>query len=101
MDARANPPEIPDAPAAEKWAVGLVAALGLALRLALWSTQAIPSVDGIAYLRIARSLAGGPPIETVHQYGYPLLIWLADFIVPDAVTAARLVALAGGVALIP
>jgi hypothetical protein len=101
MDAHPHPAEIPAIPAVEKWAIGLVTALGLALRLALWSTQAIPSVDGIAYLRIARSFAGGPPIETVHQYGYPLLVWLTGLALPNLETAARLVALAGGVALIP
>jgi hypothetical protein len=101
MGARSSLTGILRGPAAEKWAVGLVTALGIAVRLALWPTQAIPSVDGIAYLRIARSFAGGPPIETVHQYGYPFLIWLVHLGVPDLVTAARLVALAGGVALIP
>lgn len=101
MDLRPNPVEIPAVSAGEKWAVGVVTALGLCLRLALWSTQAIPSVDGIAYLRIARSFAGGPPIETVHQYGYPFLVWLTGLVLPDLETAARLVALAGGVALIP
>jgi hypothetical protein len=74
---------------------------GLLLRVALWGTQTIPSVDGTAYLRIAQSFAGGPAVETVHQYGYPLLVRLAQFFIPDWITAARVVAFVPGVLAIP
>jgi hypothetical protein len=95
-------PTDPGPPSRLEWL--LVAAFtlaGLALRVALWGTQTIPSVDGTAYLRIAQSFAGGPPIDTVHQYGYPLLIRLAQFVVPDWVTAARVVAFVPGVLAVP
>jgi len=82
-------------------AVAAITIIGLVLRVALWSTQSIPSVDGTAYIRMARAFAGGPHIDSVHQYGYPLLVWLAHFLVSDWVTAARIVALVGGVVLIP
>jgi hypothetical protein len=79
----------------------LVTAAGIILRLALWDTQTIPSVDGTAYIRIAESFAGGRQVPTVHQYGYPLLIWLAHFGIPDWITAARAVAFVSGASLIP
>ena len=82
-------------------AVAVITIIGLLLRVALWSTQSIPSVDGTAYIRMARAFAGGLHIDSVHQYGYPILIWLVHFLIPDWVTAARIVALVGGVLLIP
>ena len=85
----------------EWFALAAVALLGLAIRVALWSTQSIPSVDGTAYLRMAQAFAGGPGIDSVHQYGYPALIWLAHFLIPDWVLAARVVALVAGTLLIP
>lgn len=93
---------VPGPPTRIEWL--LVAAFtlaGLILRVALWSTQSIPSVDGTAYLRIAQSFAGGPPVETVHQYGYPLLVRFAQFFIPDWIMAARVVAFVPGVLAVP
>ncbi|HEX7880860.1 MAG TPA: hypothetical protein VF720_15720, partial [Candidatus Eisenbacteria bacterium] len=84
------------------WVVlALITIAGLILRLLLWKTQSIPSVDGTAYLRMAMQLAGGPAVESVHQYGYPVLVRLAHFVIPDWVTAARVLALVTGVLFIP
>jgi hypothetical protein len=84
------------------WIVlGLVTLAAALLRILLWKTQSIPSVDGTAYIRMAWALAGGPHVDSVHQYGYPLLIRLVQFVVPDGVTAARIVALVSGIAFIP
>jgi hypothetical protein len=82
-------------------ALGVITLLGIALRLAFWDTQSIPSVDGTAYIRMAWSLAGGPHVDSVHQYGYPVLIRLAQLAVPDGVTAARIVALVAGILFLP
>ena len=74
---------------------------GAALRIALWGSQAIVSIDGTAYIRMARSLLGEPGSPTVHQYGYPALIAAVHAAVGDWVLAARLVALVSGIAVIP
>ena len=84
------------------WApAGAVTLLGLALRLLLWGTQSIISVDGTAYIWTARSLAGGPAFDTVQPPGYPLLIALAQAVARDWVLAARLTDLVAGTAMIP
>jgi len=81
-------------------AVGTTLA-GLVLRLLLWSTQSIPSVDGITYIGLARGILAGRPAPTVHQFGYPLLILAARPFCPDWIVAARVVDLMCGVLLIP
>jgi len=81
--------------------LAFAAVAGLLLRLLLWKTQTIPSVDGTAYIRMAMQLAGGPTVDSVHQYGYPVLIRLVQFVIPDWVTAARVIALVTGVLFIP
>jgi len=81
--------------------VGLLTAAGLALRVSLWDSQSIPSVDGTAYLRIARSFAGEPAVATVHQLGYPFLVFALHAVAGDWILSARLVALLFGVALVP
>lgn len=88
-------------PRFEMAALAGITLAGLVLRLALWSTQALVSVDGTTYIRMARELIGGPGLETVHPWGYPVLILLAHLVAPDWVLAARLVALVSGLALIP
>jgi len=80
--------------------LGLLAA-GTLLRVLLWSTQSLVSVDGTNFIRMARQLAGGPSVASVQQYGYPAAIALAHLLIPDWVTAARVVALAGGLAMLP
>lgn len=95
-------PSVPAPVDRREWlALAAITLVGLALRVALWSTQSIPSVDGTAYIRMAWTFAGGPAIASVHQYGYPLLIWFTHFLVPDWVTAARIAPLVAGTLLIP
>lgn len=75
--------------------------IALVLRLLLWSSQSIVSVDGTTYIRMAWTLGGGADIPSAHPWGYPFLIYLFHFLVRDWVTAARLVALVTGTALVP
>jgi hypothetical protein len=100
---RSVPEKKPAKPAErnERLALLLLTLAGAGLRLALWKTQSIPSVDGIAYLRIARSFTGEPPLDSVHQYGYPALIALVHAMGVEWTTAARVLAFVSGVALIP
>lgn len=96
--------KLPDSRAFRQFEPALLVAItvaGLVVRLLLWSTQSLVSVDGTTYIRMARELAGGPSLETVHSWGYPVLILIAHLVVPDWVLAARVVALVSGVALIP
>lgn len=81
--------------------VSLITFLGIGLRLWLWDTQAIPGIDGTTYIRLARSLAGEPGFETVHQYGFPALIWVAHLFTSDWILAGRIMPMMFGVLLIP
>ncbi len=105
MNRNDRPPRSPSQsrirPRSERLALAGIALAALALRLALWHTQSIVSVDGTVYIRLARALAGGPAFDTVQPPGYPLLILLAHLPVRDWVTAARVVDLAAGVAMVP
>lgn len=85
----------------ELWVlIGFVLA-GLVLRLSLWKTQSLVSIDGTNYIRLAWALAGGSPHDTVQPPGYPILIVVFHWVVRDWVTAARAVDLAAGLALLP
>ncbi len=79
----------------------ILTGLALLLRLALWGTQVVISIDGTTYVRMARALVQGDVLESVHQLGYPLLIALARPLTGDWEVAGRLVALLAGVALVP
>ncbi len=99
-----NTPDTRRPPGASRRELILLAAVtaaGLAVRLALWSTQSIVSVDGTVYIRLARALAGGPSFESVQPPGYPMLILLFHAVLRDWILAARAVDLTAGTALIP
>ncbi len=82
------------------FAAGVLLA-GLVLRLLLWRTQPFVSVDGTTYIRLARALSGDVAFDSVMPPGYPALILIFQTVARDWVTAARLVDLVAGLALIP
>lgn len=75
--------------------------LALGVRWLAWGYQKTVSVDGTTYIRLARSLFGGPPFDTVMPPGYPALIGLVHRLgVGDEVRAAQWVSLVCGTLLI-
>ena len=54
--------------------VATLLAVGLVVRLLTWPHQAIVTVDGTSYIRLAHDLLGGQHYFTVQPPGYPILM---------------------------
>ena len=95
-------PARPARPSPTEWAVvAILTAAGLLVRMLLWNLHAVPTVEGIEYIRMARELTGGPAHPTLLHYGFPSLILAGHLFTPDWTRAARGVGLVAGSALIP
>ncbi|MBT0665306.1 glycosyltransferase family 39 protein [Geobacter pelophilus] len=74
-------------------------AVGLAVRLLSLHNYDVISVDGTAYVGVARSLRNFD-FSGLASYGfYPVLVWLGGMIIPDLETAGRIVSVIFGVLL--
>ena len=65
------------------------------------TATSIVSIDGTEYIRLAGELMGNPVYGSSQPYGYPFLILLVHALGAEWVTAARIVDLIAGLALIP
>jgi len=78
-------------------AIALPIALALLARLLPWPHQAIVTVDGTSYIRLARDLLGGQAYQTVQPPGYPVMMMpLLLAMGGEGVEAARVTTLLAG-----